>query len=374
MGRIINRLDPSDEMARLRSACEDALPRLYDKEADPAPCEKLQHELALIAEWGVARDFLAVAEVAQDIRALGVLVGPGRGSSASSLVCYLLGITVIDPIEHGLLFERILPPPGELLDIDINIPLERLDDVAEALTGAPAAYPYNLTVTRGVTKVDLCGLPALDRVERALGVIGSPALANPWALPLDDADTYKLLALAPADREIHGFLTVSSCATTLRELQTRDFADLAAVVALNRPGTYEVLERYVESCRGGAYVSDIPEVADLLHDSRGLLIYQEQVLRIAVELAGLDAATANSLRKAIGRSNTARLDEVRPHFIGGAMERGLGDEAAERTWSFLLTHGGNSFCKSHAVAVALIGYVEAYLEAHYPEARATALG
>lgn len=359
---------------QIRAACETGARDLYGPTPSAHVTRRLEHELDLIRSQQLAPDFLSIAELTSDIRTMGVLVGPGRGSSASALVCYLLGITTIDPLEHGLLFERLLPAPGAHIDIDLCVPSRRLGEIAERL-GAPfdPAGGHGLAIERNDLAVDVVGLRALDRIEVTLERIaeyGGPSI-NPWRIAADDPDTYALLGTAP-NVEAVGLLDSLSARRAVYEVQPHSINELASIVALNRPGSLENLETYVSHTESPDRGAQTPRLAELLADTRGLLVYQEQVALAAMSVGGLDGLTANLLRRAAGRRDRSVLDDLHPLFLAGAHTAGLDESEAERAWGALVTAGGPAFCKSHALSVALMGYCESHLEMHFPKERAAA--
>src|SRR6185295_16291346 len=149
----------------------------------------------------------------------------------------------------------------------------------------------------------------------------------------------------------------------------RVFADLAALNALYRPGALDAgtVEDYVRRRNGTSPVTyPLPEISDILEDTLGILVYQEQVMRIASRVAGYSLAEADKLRKAIGKKQRDVMVDEGGKFIRMAVEHGTPAKKAKSLWSLIEPFARYGFNKSHAVAYALVAYKTAYLKAHHP--------
>jgi DNA polymerase-3 subunit alpha len=476
---------------------------LLEKLGDKATEEyrtRLQYELDVMAKMGFPGYFLVVADLVGHARKVGIRVGPGRGSAAGSLVAYALGITGLDPIEHGLLFERFLNPERiSMPDIDLDFDERRRsemiryatekygeDRVAQIITygtikskqslkdatrvlGYPYAIGEKLTkalppsvmgkdiTLSGVfdTKdarhgeagefrqlyesdpdskrvVDLAkGLEGLKRQwgVHAAGVILSreplldvipihrreadgaiitqfdmgacestgllkmdflglrnlsvldDALLNIKAnqnidvvledLPLSDQKTFELLSRGDTLGVFQ--LDGGPMRALLRSMAPDSFADISAVIALYRPGPMgeNAHNNYADRKNGRKPVEPIhPELSkplqEILGDTYGLIVYQEQVMAIAQKVAGFTLGRADLLRKAMGKKNKEILDKEYIPFEAGMKENGFSEAAIKRLWEVLIPFSDYAFNRAHSAGYGVVSFWTAYLKANYP--------
>ena len=491
-----------EEAERLRAqAWEGLRRRLAGREPPEAYAARLQYEIGVIEAMGFPGYFLIVADFIRWAKSHDIPVGPGRGSGAGSLVAWALGITELDPIEQGLLFERFLNPERvSLPDFDVDFCMDRRDEVIEYVAdrygrdrvaqiithgtmaaraavrdagrvlGMPYGYvdriaklvpfmpgkdvtlddalgkskkageeperaspdlqaeyqnreeirtlidtaraieglarnagkhaggvviaPQVLTeytplyceqggtqaVTQldkddlekiGLVKFDFLGLRTLTILDRAAKSINRERTARGEApvdilkLPLDDAATYEMLC---AQRTAAVFQFESrGMRDLLRQAQPRRFEDLIALVALYRPGPMELIPDFIAHKHGQRRVEYLdPRLEPILSSTYGVMIYQEQVMEIARQLAGYTMGAADLLRRAMGKKDRDVMAEQREGFLRGARERGIPAEIADRIFDLIEKFAGYGFNKSHAAAYALIAYQTAWLKAHYP--------
>jgi len=493
---ILPKFEPADGTSEpdfLRAECMRGLERRFGTPIPAAALERLETELEVITGKGLSAYFLIVADFVQWAKDNGIGVGPGRGSAAGSIISYALGITNLDPLEHGLLFERFLNPERmEMPDIDIDFDDERrlevieyvrqkygADRVAQVVTystmkaraairdaGRVLGYPYSIpdkvaklvperidrkseddkrlsdlevalrdntelrdayegspdttriidaalsleNVVRGegihaaavvicrdplhfytpvkldtkggsvitqyegsviadlgLLKMDFLGLRTLTVLAKAVRAIEEHhgITIDLDAIPMDDKKTWALLQRADSD----GVFQVESAGMkrVLRDLKPTCFADLVAVVALFRPGPMDSIPDFIARKHGRtaiAYYDD--RIKHILEETYGLIVYQEQAMRIAMEMGGFSAAKADKLRKGMGKKKMEIVDALEPEFMAGAEERGYERRVAERVWSDMRKFGEYAFNKSHAAAYGLVSYQTAYLKAHYP--------
>ncbi len=476
---------------------------LIEKLGDKATEEyrtRLQYELDVMAKMGFPGYFLVVADLVGHAKKVGIRVGPGRGSAAGSLVAYALGITGLDPIEHGLLFERFLNPERiSMPDIDLDFDERRRsemiryatekygeDRVAQIITygtikskqslkdatrvlGYPYAIGEKLTkalppsvmgkdiTLSGVfdTKdarhgeagefrqlyetdpdskrvVDLAkGLEGLKRQwgVHAAGVILSreplldvipihrreadgaiitqfdmgacestgllkmdflglrnlsvldDALLNIKAnqnidvvledLPLSDQKTFELLSRGDTLGVFQ--LDGGPMRALLRSMSPDSFADISAVIALYRPGPMgeNAHNNYADRKNGRKPVEPIhPELSEplqeILGDTYGLIVYQEQVMAIAQKVAGFTLGRADLLRKAMGKKNKEILDKEYIPFEAGMKENGFSVSAIKRLWEVLIPFSDYAFNRAHSAGYGVVSFWTAYLKANYP--------
>ncbi len=448
--------------------------------------ERIKSEIATINSMGFPGYFLIVADFILYAKKHNIPVGPGRGSVAGSLVAYSLGITDLDPIEHGLIFERFLNPGRKSMpDIDVDfcingreeifryvvkkyggadyvaqiitfgklktravirdvgraldIPLREVDAIAKmvpdvlnisldnalkqeprlrsiaeekpeindllntcrVLEGLPrhaSTHAAGVVVSDkplveylplykgkkgevltqfdmkcvekiGLVKFDFLGLRNLTVIANTLSLIAKqggtpPDLTN---INLADPDTYRLLVSGDTVGVFQ--LESSGMKDLLMKLKPECFDDVIALVALYRPGPMEsgMIDDYVERKHGKKEVVYLlPELEPILKETYGVIVYQEQVMRIAASVADYSMSDADDLRKAMGKKKPAIMARQRLRFTKGAKERGIQSQKAKTLFDLIEKFGGYGFNKSHSAAYALIAYQTAFLKAHFP--------
>ncbi|QJA06319.1 DNA polymerase III subunit alpha [Thermosulfurimonas marina] len=221
----------------------------------------------------------------------------------------------------------------------------------------------------GLIKFDFLGLKTLTILDQAVKLVrehyGKEIDLD--HLPLDDEKTFELLRRADTDGVFQ--LESSGMKDLLRRLQPTDFNDLIAVLALYRPGPLEsgMVEQYIEVKHGRRKPDYLhPKLEPILRETYGVILYQEQVMKIAQELAGYTLGEADILRKAMGKKIPEVMAQQRARFVSGAVERGIPRELAEHIFDLMEKFAGYGFNKSHSAAYALVAYQTAYLKAHYP--------
>ncbi len=448
--------------------------------------QRLEYEIQMIKQMGFTGYFLIVADFIRFAKQNKVPVGPGRGSAAGSIVAYSLGITDLDPLEHGLIFERFLNPARiSMPDIDVDfcingrervfkyvvdrygggdyvaqiitfgklktravirdvgraldIPLSEVDAIAkmvpdtlnisldEALEQEPKlaeiarsrpeignliqicrvleGLPRHASthaagvvigdkplveylplyrgkkgevVTQldmkrvekiGLVKFDFLGLRNLTVIEDTLTLIKGQGKQPPelTELDLNDAETYRLLSKGDTTGVFQ--LESSGMKELLVRLKPENFSDVTALVALYRPGPLDsgMVSDYVECKHGRKQVEYLlPELEPILKETYGVILYQEQVMKIAGELASYSMADADGLRKAMGKKDPQTMAKNRDLFLKGAVANQLPADKAGQIFDLMEKFGGYGFNKSHSAAYALIAYQTAYLKAHFP--------
>ena len=451
--------------------------------------ERLDLELKIICQMGFAGYFLIVADFIRWARENAVPVGPGRGSGAGSLVAYSLRITDLDPLQHGLLFERFLNPErvsmpdfdvdfcmdgrdrvidyvahkygrdrvsqiitygtmaakavvrdvgrvlglsygfvdriAKLVPFELGITLDdaltkepelkrlydtedeirNLIDLARALegltrnagthAGGVVIAPSVLTdfaplyceagstsvVTQfdkddveaaGLVKFDFLGLRTLTIIDRTLAIINASGGAfSLQQMPAGDAATYALLKSGRTTAVFQ--LESRGMRDLIRRLKPDCFEDIVALVALFRPGPLEsgMVDDFISRKRAPAgEVIDYlhPDLKPALAETYGVILYQEQVMRIAQILAGYTLGGADLLRKAMGKKKPEEMAKQRSIFVGGAVARGVPEQQAAHIFDLMEKFAGYGFNKSHSAAYAVLSYQTAYLKTHYTAA------
>ncbi len=463
----------------------EGLQSRYGSSPADALVERLRYELGVVSKMGFSGYFLVVWDFISHARRQGIAVGPGRGSSAGSLVAYCLGITNVDPIRYGLIFERFLNPERiSMPDMDIDFADDRRDEViryvverygadrvAHIITfgtmGAKAVirdvarvlgfsygeadriaklvpgFPLNITLdealekapplaeqvkrdqrvgemwsvaralegcTRhasvhasavvisdeplmervplykdpkrpelitgyamgpieklGLLKMDFLGLKTLTVITDAVRLIKESrgVALDADALPLDDARTYQLLTEA----RTFGVFQLESAGMrdALKRLRPQRIEDIIAMVALYRPGPMDLIEEFVNRKHGRAPIAyEHPLMESHLQETYGIMVYQEQVMRLAADLAGFTLGEADTLRKAMGKKDRELMATQREKFIAGCKANKIETRKAERIWDLIEKFAGYGFNKSHAACYGVVAYQTAYLKANYP--------
>jgi DNA polymerase-3 subunit alpha len=222
----------------------------------------------------------------------------------------------------------------------------------------------------GLLKMDFLGLKTVTVVDDTLRVLRHSGIELDLdAVPLDDAETFRIFA----EGRTSGIFQFESSGMRdmLKRAQPSRFEDLAAFNALYRPGALSVgmVDEFIARKQGKRRVSYIlPETEPILRETYGVIAYQEQVMQIAVAIAGFTMGQADVLRKAMGKKSAEAMAEQREKFLAGAEGKGFARRKAEELWNYIEPFAGYGFNKSHSVAYAMLAYKTAYLKAHYPVA------
>ncbi len=219
----------------------------------------------------------------------------------------------------------------------------------------------------GLLKMDFLGLRTLTVIANTVTLIQQSRgiRLDMDRIPLDDAHTYRLLS----ESKTFGVFQLESTGMRdlLRQLRPNRLEDIIALVALYRPGPMQLIPDFIERKHGRTkVVYDHPLMEVILKDTYGIMVYQEQVMRIASDLAGFSLGEADILRRAMGKKNPELMAEQRKKFLDGAVARGVPEKKAERIFGFMEQFAGYGVYKSHSAAYALIAYQTAYLKANYP--------
>jgi DNA polymerase III subunit alpha len=448
--------------------------------------QRVRTELDVIQSMGYAGYFLIVYDFIRAAKERGILVGPGRGSAAGSIVAYALGITNVDPLRYGLLFERFLNPDRvSMPDIDVDfsdrkreqviqyvrdkygsesvsqiitfgtlssravikdvgrvlgIPLStvesitkqipvfqgkvtpiqeavqtipelkwlstsndpkirdliRISTVLEGLNRNVSTHAAGVVIApgpvsdyvplyktpntelmtqynmkdledAGMLKMDFLGLRTLTVIEDTIAMIrerhGTEIDLD--AIPLDDAKTYELfskaLTVAVFQFESRGMQDY------LKKLKPESINDLVAMNALYRPGPMSMIDDFIDRKFGRKEIEYLhPDLEPILRETYGVIVYQEQVMKIASTVAGFTLAAADIMRRAMGKKDKALMAEQKKAFVAGAAEKGMHRRTASEIFDLIDKFASYGFNKSHSVAYSVLAYQTAYLKAHYP--------
>ncbi len=247
-------------------------------------------------------------------------------------------------------------------------PIDRYVPVELAPKGVPIIqWGKDTAEDGGLVKIDLLG-------NRSLGVIRD-AIANlrdngmkfderSWE-PEDDAATQATVAKG----NTMGCFYIESPAMRLLQKKTKvgDFEHLVIHSSIIRPAANEFIREYVRRLHGGEWEPIHPLLVDVLDETYGIMVYQEDVSRTAVALAGFSHADADGLRKIMSKKDkTRKLDDYKAHFTDGARARGVRNDQIEAVWDMMMSFSGYSFCKPHSASYARVSFQTAYLKTHYP--------
>ena len=459
--------------------------------------DRLEDELDIIEKMGFPTYFLVVGDYIRFARENHIPVGPGRGSAAGSLVAFVLGITSIDPVEHGLLFERFLNPERQSMpDIDTDFCIDRrsevidyvisrygenrvaqiitfnrmtskavLKDVARVLDipygdadrlaklipvvrgkpatlktmvgpGSPAPefrdkYENNDVVHRwvdmamriegtnktygvhaagvviaadpldqlvplqrnnegqiitqyfmedieslGLLKMDFLGLKNLTMIAKTCELVEQTEgrHINPESLPEGDTLTYRLLA--KGDLEGLFQLESSGMRQIVHDLRPSSLEDLSSILALYRPGPLDagLIPKFIDRKHGREVIDVIhPKLEPILQETYGIMVYQEQIMKIAQDLAGYSLGQADLLRRAMSKKKVEEMEKHFSMFTAGAKANGVDPQVAESLFKQMVLFAEYCFNKSHSTAYGTVTYQTAYLKANYPVAYMAAL-
>jgi DNA polymerase III subunit alpha len=219
----------------------------------------------------------------------------------------------------------------------------------------------------GLLKMDFLGLRNLDVIEDALDIIERSTGTRPdmTTLPLDDTRTYEMLARGDSTGVFQ--FESEGMREALKKVRPDEFNDLVALNALYRPGAMDQIPEYAKGKRNPQAISYPDErLRGILDSSKGVILYQEQAMQIATELAGFSGAKADDLRKAIGKKNRAAMAALKPEFVAGCRASGTRAEVIDLLWQTNEKSADYSFNKSHAACYGLIAYRTAWLKANFP--------
>ncbi len=271
--------------------------------------------------------------------------------------------------------------------LDAYLPLHRptKGDVEDSPVDRVSQWPMEIVEAMGMLKVDFLGLRTLTHMRKACEWIehehnvSLDLMTIPYERVPDDPETdekvlklYDLLATG----ETTGVFQVEGAGMrrTLRELRPRQFQHIIAVLALYRPGPLENIPTYIRRMHGEEEVEyHHPILADILDDTYGIIVYQEQIMQIAVAMAGYKPGEADMIRKAVAKKKKHLMEKHRKMFRKGAANKGIATEVADRVWADIEFFARYGFNRAHATDYAVITAQTAYLKAHYPLEFMTAL-
>ncbi|HVU88098.1 MAG TPA: DNA polymerase III subunit alpha [Pirellulales bacterium] len=343
-----------------------------------------------VAQIGTFGTLAARAAIRDVGRALGLTVA--RVDSIVALVPETLGISIEEALEASEDLRRAYDNDGEvreLLDLAMKIeglarnvgthaaavviadrplneyvPLQRVQGKEEVIT----QWAMGDVERAGLLKMDFLGLRNLTILSKAVDLIRATTgrEVDPYKFPLDDPETFKLLCRG----ETKGIFQLESggIRDLLQRMKPDHFRDIIATNALYRPGPLEggMVDDYIQvKHRRKQAEYKHPVMKDILEETHGVMVYQEQVMRILNRLGGIELSNAYSCIKAISKKKLPMIAKFREQFVNGAVEQGLKEREAEELFGMIEKFAGYGFNKSHSTAYALIAYMTAYLKAHF---------
>jgi DNA polymerase-3 subunit alpha len=344
-----------------------------------------------VAQIGTFGTLAAKAAITDVGRVLGWPIA--RVNQLKALVPEQLGITLDDALETSDELKRVYDTDAEAREIiDLArkieglarnvgthaaavviadkpltdyVPLCRVKDKADIIT----QWSMSDVEVAGLLKMDFLGLRNLTILSKAVELIEQTTgqRVDPYEFPLDDKQTFALLQRG----ETKGIFQFESggIRDLLQKVKPDHFHDIIATSALYRPGPLEggMVEDYVAVKHGRKRAEYIHPICEkILAETHGVMVYQEQVMRILNELGGIDLAEAYTCIKAISKKKEETIAKSREQFVKGAQAKGISKGQAEDFWNLIIKFAGYGFNKSHSTAYALIAYMTAYLKAHYP--------
>lgn len=338
-----------------------------DLYGDPLPNEvsdRLNFELHIIEQREASDLFLFLHEVvtvAQTI--LDVHVGPGRGTAAGSIVNYCLGITRIDPLKYDLLFERFIGPAGGAAPyIALDFDSEGGESVLYWIQQeyGNESYPRSgefdflemepLSVLKDtIQKIKECKGESVD-IER---------------IPMDDTKTFELFQNGMTD-DIFQF-EEEDIRNLLIDFHPMCFEDLMALNSLYRSGSIDKISTVIQRKNSKAPIGyDVPELEKYLHNTYGVIVYQEQIMLISRLVSNFTVIESDLLRRVVGKKRIALMPTIKAQFMEGGLQNGHSEQSLEKIWDAIEGNATFAFNKSHAVCYTWIAYQMAYLKANYP--------
>ncbi len=248
-----------------------------------------------------------------------------------------------------------------------TVPLQRPTRGDEQSSVLMTQYSMDPVAKLGLLKMDFLGLTNLTILDRATKLLDETRgiKIDLGRLPLDDKETFELLSSGKTTDLFQ--LESAGMQRYIKELKPSNLGDISAMIALYRPGPMEHIDTFIEAKHGRAPITyPDPSLKELLDETYGVIVYQDQVLLILQRFAGYTLGEADTVRKAMGKKISSLMAEERDRFIDGAQGKGFERQLAVQVFDLIEPFAGYAFNKAHSVSYALISYWTAYFKAHYP--------
>ena len=248
-----------------------------------------------------------------------------------------------------------------------TVPLQRPTRGDESSPVLMTQYSMDPVARLGLLKMDFLGLTNLTILDRAVNLLeqNQGIRIDLDRLPLNDRDTFDLLSSGHTTDLFQ--LESAGMRRYIKELKPSSLSDISAMIALYRPGPMENIDAFIDAKHGRAPITyPHPSFKELLDETYGIIVYQDQVLLILQQFAGYSLGAADIVRKAMGKKIAALMAQERENFVAGAQSKGYGEEIAVEVFNLIEPFAGYAFNKAHSVSYALISYWTAYFKAHYP--------
>ena len=379
--------------------------------------DRLKYELQIIRDRGASGYFLFLHDVVNTAQSkLGIWIGPGRGTAAGCLVCYCLGITKIDPLKYDLLFERFLNPDSTVFpDIDIDTenegreciiswlqqkygkeccaniakgkdlhlcgfvvadePIRNLVSISTRVVEVSSdrritlnCVQYNDIQSSGLIKFDFIDLETLTQMKEICELVKMKEGEDLdiEKIPQGDIKTMDLFRSGHTD-DIFLFSS-NDMKMWLQDFNPICFEDLTFLNCMYRPGSMDdiaLVIKHKQSKKPIEYI--IPCMESVLHNTYGIIVYQEQIMELSRLIADFSRSESALLRMAVGMFKKEMLPTLRNRFIRGGMKNGYPKAALKKLWNEIEDKGRYTFNKSHSVCYTWLAYQMAYLKANYPK-------
>jgi DNA polymerase-3 subunit alpha len=248
-----------------------------------------------------------------------------------------------------------------------TVPLQRPSRGDENSPVMMTQYSMDPVAKLGLLKMDFLGLTNLTILDRAVKVLDETRgiKIDISRLPLDDPETFELLSSGKTTEVFQ--LESAGMQRYIKDLKPSNLNDIAAMIALYRPGPMEHIDTFINAKHGKSPITyPHPSLKELLDETYGVIVYQDQVLLILQSFAGYSLGEADTVRKAMGKKIASLMSQERDKFIEGAQTKGFGQNIAVQIFDLIEPFAGYAFNKAHSVSYALISYWTAYFKAHYP--------
>ena len=248
-----------------------------------------------------------------------------------------------------------------------TVPLQRPARGEESSPVMMTQFSMDPVAHLGLLKMDFLGLTSLTILDQAVKLVrrSQGVEINLQTLPLDDGKTFELLSSGNTTDVFQ--LESAGMQRYIEKLKPSNIGDIAAMIALYRPGPMENIDRFIDSKHGRTAVTyPHPSLKELLDETYGIIVYQDQVLLILQQFAGYSLGAADIVRKAMGKKIASLMAEERDNFVAGATAKGFDQALAVQIFDLIEPFAGYAFNKAHSVSYALISYWTGYFKAHYP--------